>query len=199
MRFQGAMVRTALAAAAALAVLATSEAHAQDALLKVGDRAPAFEAVADNGKLWKSRDNVGKRFLVVYFYPAAMTAGCTTQACLFRDNRTQLTKMGADVIGVSGDRVANLKAFKGSNRLNFPLLSDTAGAVARAFGVPVRQGATVKRTVDGKEVELTRDVTTARWTYIIDPSGKIVYKATDVNPEGDPKEVLAVLQRLTQR
>lgn len=199
MRFQGAMVRTALAAAAALAVLATSEAHAQDASLKVGDRAPAFEAVADNGKLWKSRDNVGKRFLVVYFYPAAMTAGCTTQACLFRDNRTQLTKMGADVIGVSGDRVANLKAFKGSNRLNFPLLSDTAGAVARAFGVPVRQGATVKRTVDGKEVELTRDVTTARWTYIIDPSGKIVYKATDVNPEGDPKEVLAVLQRLTQR
>lgn len=199
MRFDGAIARTFLGVCGAVGLMAASAAAAQEVALQVGDRAPAFQAVADDGKVWRSREHVGKSFLVVYFYPAAMTGGCTTQACLFRDNRTQLTRMGAEVIGVSGDRVANLKAFKGSNRLNFPLLSDTAGAVARAFGVPTRQGATIKRTVDGKELELTRDVTAARWTFIIDPSGRIVYKETDVNPEGDPKAVVAALERLTRR
>ncbi len=166
--------------------------------LKVGDTAPEFEAIADNGEVWRSSEARDGKFLVVYFYPAAMTGGCTTQACLFRDNRSKLLDMGAEVVGVSGDRISNLRAFKGANRLNFPLLSDTAGSIAAAFGVPVGDGGTITRDVDGEEITLTRDVTTSRWTFIIGEDGKIVYKGVDVDPEGDTAAVIAAIERLTQ-
>ena len=150
-------------------VLSTDGGEAQETPLKdlkVGDVAPEFEGIADNGQSWNSRDGRNGKVLVVYFYPAAMTGGCTTQACLFRDNRTKLLDLGAEVVGVSGDRIANLKAFKGSNRLNFPLVSDTAGVIAQAFGVPTREGGSITREVDGQEITLTRDVTATRWTFI---------------------------------
>jgi peroxiredoxin Q/BCP len=167
--------------------------------LKVGDVAPVFEGLADNGQKWSSEQGRKGGLLVVYFYPAAMTGGCTAQACMFRDDRTKLLDMGAEVVGVSGDRIANLRAFKGSNRLNFPLLSDTAGTIARAFGVPTSQGGTIKREVEGQEVTLTRDVTAARWTFIIGRDGRIVFKETEVDPQGDSKAVLAAIERLAGR
>lgn len=166
--------------------------------LEVGDMAPVFSGMADNGEIWSSRNERDAEFLVVYFYPAAMTGGCTTQACLFRDNHSRLLDMGAEVIGVSGDRVANLKAFKGTNRLNFPLLSDTAGVIAHAFGVPTDDGGTITREVNGEEMTLTRDVTASRWTFIIGPDGRIVYKATDVDPAGDPAAVVAFIEKLNR-
>jgi thioredoxin-dependent peroxiredoxin len=165
-------------------------------VLNIGDRAPIFEARADDGELWRSRENVGRSTMVVYFYPAAMTAGCTTQACTFRDNRSVLQELGAEVVGVSGDRVDALRTFKGANRLNFPLLSDTTGVIARAFGVPIRDGGTITREVEGQNVELTRDVTMARWTFVIDRNGRIVYKETDVDPAGDPEAVIHFLRRM---
>jgi thioredoxin-dependent peroxiredoxin len=177
---------------------AARAAGAQEVVLNVGDRAPVFEATADDGQAWRSQDHVGQRILVVYFYPAAMTDGCTKQACSFRDNRSQLQELGAEVVGVSGDRLDNLRAFKGSNRLNFPLLSDTEGSIARAFGVPLRQGGTIKRTIDGSEVELTREVTAARWTFIIGRDGRIAYKDTHVDPAGDGETVIAALRRLSR-
>src|SRR5580765_4302500 len=73
--------------------------------LKVGDKAPAFEGTNEEGKPWKSSDIVGKKILVVYFYPADFTKGCTDQACGFRDNIKPLTDKGVEVIGVSGDSV----------------------------------------------------------------------------------------------
>jgi thioredoxin-dependent peroxiredoxin len=169
---------------------------AQETVLNVGDRAPIFEARADDGGLWRSRENVGRSIMVVYFYPAAMTSGCTTQACTFRDNRSVLQDLGAEVVGVSGDRVDALRTFKGVNRLNFPLLSDTAGVVARSFGVPTRDGATITREVEGDSVELTRDLTMARWTFVIDRNGRIAYKETDVDPAGDPEAVIQFLRRM---
>ncbi len=178
--------------------LAAGRAEAQNAALSVGDRAPTFEAVADDGQVWRSEEHVGRSILVVYFYPAAMTDGCTKQACSFRDNRSQLQDLGAEVVGVSGDRLDNLRAFKGSNMLNFPLLSDTEGSIARAFGVPLRQGGTITRTVDGRELALTRDVTAARWTFIIGRDGKIAYKETQVDPAGDGEAVVAALRRLAR-
>jgi thioredoxin-dependent peroxiredoxin len=181
---------------ASVAVFSAGETWGQEIVLNVGDPAPAFQAPTDEGTLWKSSDHVGKGLLVVYFYPAAMTAGCTAQACTFRDNRSQLQELGAEVVGVSGDRIENLRAFKGSNRLNFPLLSDTTGAVARAFGVTVRDGGRIQRTVGGRELSLTRDVTAARWTFIIDRNGRIVYKDTQVNAEGDGAAVLRAVRRL---
>jgi thioredoxin-dependent peroxiredoxin len=167
--------------------------------LKVGDKAPAFAAVADDGKLWKSADHVGKKVVVVYFYPAAMTGGCTKQACSFRDNHTKLDKAGATVVGVSGDRIANLKAFKGANQLNFPLLADSTGTVAKAFGVPLGEGGSIKRTVDGQEIELTRDVTAARWTFVIGKDGKVAFLETAVNPAGDGEAVLAAVEKLPRK
>jgi peroxiredoxin Q/BCP len=166
-------------------------------MLNVGDRAPIFEAVADNGQIWRSRENIGRgQILVVYFYPAAMTTGCTTQACTFRDNQSVLMELGANVVGVSGDRVDGLKVFKGVNKLNFTLLSDTEGAVARVFGVPTRDGGTITRQdVDGHDVNLTTDVRMARWTFVIDTEGRISYKAEDVNPQGDP---IAVIEHIRQ-
>lgn len=195
-------VRAVIGAGLALGFAGVAVADAQqEALkdLKVGDMAPVFEGLADNGQQWNSTEGRNGKLLVVYFYPAAMTAGCTTQACMFRDDRTKLLDMGAEVVGVSGDRIANLKAFKGTHRLNFPLLSDTAGVIAQAFGVPTREGGSIQREVGGQEVTLTRDVTAARWTFIIGRDGRIVFKETEVDPAGDSKTVLAAIQRLSSR
>src|SRR5271168_4967157 len=73
--------------------------------LKKGDAAPSFEAKDDAGKSFKSSDVIGKKIVVVYFYPADFTGGCTAQACAFRDDYEKLTKKGIEVIGVSGDSV----------------------------------------------------------------------------------------------
>ena len=190
------MMRT-LSGFVALAALAIpSAAAAQDVVLAVGDRAPIFQAPADDGTLWRSSDHVGRDILVVYFYPAAMTGGCTAQACAFRDHRSQLEELGAAVVGVSGDRVENLRVFKGQYRLNFPLLSDPNGVVMRAFGVPTRAGGTITREIEGDSVELTRDVTAARWTFIIDRDGRILFKETEVDAEGDSRAVIDAIRRL---
>lgn len=169
---------------------------AQDATLTLGDIAPSFEATTADGDNWKSEDVVGDQILVVYFYPAAMTGGCTDQACSFRDNRSKLLDMGAEVVGISGDLVENLKVFKVTNNLNFPLLSDPEGSIARSFGVPLRDGGTITREVDGETVELTRGVTASRWTFIIDREGTIVYRDTDVNAAGDSEAVMAAIEQL---
>lgn len=167
-----------------------STANAQGIVLEVGDTAPVFEAPSDDGTTWRSEDHVGDGYLVVYFYPAAMTGGCTDQACTYRDNRSRLQELGATVVGISGDRVENLRIFKRANQLNFTLLSDSPGEIAHAFGVPVRDGATISAEDGGQSVELTRDVTTARWTFIIAPDGTIAYKAQDVSPSGDGEAVI---------
>lgn len=179
----------------ALAAVPAADTRAQDAALEVGDDAPIFEAPTADDAIWTSRD-VGEKYLVVYFYPAAMTGGCTKQACAFRDDRTKLTEMGAEVVGISGDSVEGLKVFKRAHNLNFPLLSDASGEIARSFGVPVRDGGTMRSTVDGEDVEWTREVTTARWTFIVDPHGKVVYRDTEVDAAGDSQAVIAALQRL---
>ncbi|HTN01054.1 MAG TPA: peroxiredoxin, partial [Planctomycetaceae bacterium] len=98
--------------------------QAADVDLKVGDAAPKFEVQDDSGKAWSSADHFGKKIVVVYFYPADMTGGCTKQACGFRDDMKTLTEMGVEVVGVSGDSVRNHQLFKKAHDLNFPLLAD---------------------------------------------------------------------------
>jgi thioredoxin-dependent peroxiredoxin len=170
---------------------------AQNSGLDIGDAAPEFEAMTAEGEKWSSSDHIGESILVVYFYPAAMTGGCTAQACSFRDNRSQLLDLGAEVVGISGDEVNSLRIFKHTNNLNFPLLSDPDGSIARSFGVPVRDGGTITREVDGEEVELRRTVTTSRWTYIIGRDGTVLYKDTDVDAEGDSEAVIAAIRQLS--
>lgn len=168
----------------------------QEKGLEIGDDAPEFEAMSADGDVWRSKEVIGESLLVVYFYPAAMTGGCTDQACSFRDDRTKLTDMGAEVVGISGDNVDGLEVFKRANNLNFPLLSDYDGSIARSFGVPVGEGGTITREIDGEEVELTREVSTARWTFIIDQDGKIVYKDTKVDASGDSQAVMSAIESL---
>lgn len=172
---------------------------AQETKLAVGDPAPVFEGTEVGGETWKSSDYVGDKVLVVYFYPAAMTGGCTKQACAFRDDRSKLVDMGAEVVGISGDNVEGLQVFKKAHRLNFPLVSDPEGKIARAFGVPVREGGTYETEVDGQKVVLERGVTTARWTFIIDKDGKIAYVDTDVDAAGDSQNVLAALAEIQSK
>jgi peroxiredoxin Q/BCP len=164
--------------------------------VEVGEKAPSIEAMDQDGMLWTLSEHLGDKHLVVYFYPAAMTGGCTKQACAYRDHRKDSDAL-FDVVGISGDPVQNLKWFQQSGGLNFTLLSDPDGSIAKAFGVPVREGEkSITRTVDGKEVELKRAVTPERWTYVIDPKGKVVYRADKVKPTADLDAVLGFLQAI---
>ncbi len=165
--------------------------------LKVGDPAPEFEVEDDKGEPWKPQDHFGKKIVVVYFYPADMTGGCTKQACAFRDDFPKLEDEGVEVVGVSGDSAANHRLFKKAHDLNFALLADVDGKVADAFGVPVtREEKSVKATIDGKEEVLTRHVTAKRWTFVIGTDGKIASKNTSVVAADDSKAIMEVVARL---
>lgn len=162
--------------------------------LSVGDKAPLFKASADDGSTWDVKKFIGKKYIVVYFYPAAMTGGCTKQACSYRDHREDLINADVEVVGVSGDNTEGLRLFKQAENLNFTLLSDEKGEIARSFGVPVSEGGAIKRTVGGTEYDLVRGVTAKRWTFIIGKDKKIIYKNESVNAEKDTEEVLNFLK-----
>ncbi len=158
--------------------------------LNIGDKAPLFSTVADDGSTWNVNDYLGNKLIVVYFYPAAMTGGCTKQACAYRDLKTDIDAADAVVVGISGDNIEGLQLFKKANDLNFPLLSDESGEIAKEFGVPVRDGGTITREVDGHNFNLVRGATASRWTFIIDKKGTIVYKNTNVDAANDSAEIL---------
>jgi len=185
--------------AAMVFALPAARVEADDAKvdLKVGEGAPEFQGTDDQGQTWKSSDHVGKNVLVVYFYPADLTGGCTKQACGFRDDMKSLTDKGVEVVGVSGDSVTNHQLFKQVHKLNFTLLADERGTIAKKFGVPVSKGGQFKtKDLDGNEVVLTRGITAQRWTFVIGKDGKIAYKNAKVNAPKDSKEILEVVEKL---
>ena len=167
--------------------------------IMVGDKAPLFKALSDNGSTWDIKKYLGEKYIVVYFYPAAMTGGCTKQACSYRDHRDELLSAGVEVVGISGDKVESLSLFKQAENLNFTLLSDPEGQIARAFGVPLGEGGSIKRTVGGAEHELVRSVSAKRWTFIIGKDKKIIYKNEAVNAEKDYEEVLNFIKLQASR
>lgn len=178
--------------------LFSASAFAQSTVdLKVGDAAPAFEVKDDTGKDWKSGEHIGKKVVVVYFYPADMTGGCTKQACGFRDDMKTLTDKGVEVVGVSGDSVRNHQLFKKEYHLNFALLADTDGKVAEKFGVPFKvEEKSVTKPVDGKDETFTRMVTEQRWTFVIDKAGRIAAKNTKVDAAEDSKAIKELVEKL---
>jgi peroxiredoxin Q/BCP len=103
--------------------------------LKVGDKAPAAEAVDQDGKAWKLADLVGKKAVILYFYPKDNTPGCTKEACGLRDRLGDLQKGGVEVVGVSFDSPESHQKFIADQHLNFTLVADPEGKVADAFGV----------------------------------------------------------------
>jgi peroxiredoxin Q/BCP len=168
--------------------------------LKVGDVAPTFEGVDEQGFAWKSADRVGKKVVVVYFYPGDFTPGCIRQAQAFRDGMNALTAKGVEVVGISGDSARSHSLFKKAQKLNFTLLADEDGALAKKFGVPVGKGGQVKvKDEQGNPITLKRAVTAARWTFIIGKDGKILYKNTKVNPAQDSKQVTQFIEKLPKK
>ena len=158
--------------------------------LKKGDIAPMFSAKSHDGSDWTLSDYIGKKNVILYFYPAAMTGGCTAQACSYRDHIADLDKLDAIVVGVSGDDQEALKVFRKAHDLNFTLLSDFSGSIAAMYGVPTSDGGRISRVVGEQEFILNRGVTAQRWTFIIDKDGKVAYVNDKVDAANDYKAVL---------
>ena len=160
-----------------------------------GEKAPEFKAIDQDGQSWSLEEHLGNTPIVVYFYPAAMTGGCTKQACSYRDHLEKNNNPEIMVVGISGDTPENLKHFQQAERLNFPLLSDRDGKIAESFGVPVKKGdKSIKRTIDGREVELARNHTASRWTFVIDAEGVVIYRDSKVMAARDAETVLMFLK-----
>jgi thioredoxin-dependent peroxiredoxin len=140
--------------------------------LDPGDPAPAFSLTAADGSTVALADFKGEH-VVVYFYPAAMTPGCTTQACDFRDSLASLQGAGYRVVGVSPDQPAKLAKFAERDAITFPLLSDPDHEVLEAYG------AWGEKQNYGKTY-----VGVIRSTVVVDPEGKVELAKYNVRAKG---------------
>ena len=178
-------------------LLLAGSARGDEPSLQVGDLVPEFHGIDDRGQAWNSRDHVGQRVQVIYFYPSDFSFCCTRQAERYRDCRLNLAGMDVDVIGVSGDSVEAHHMFQTTHKLGFRLLSDGDGQMARRFGVPLRVGGKAVVPLAGGGVgEFQRDFTAARWTFVVGKEGRILYRETSVSPARDSQEVLDFLCNL---
>ena len=144
------------------ALLAASAAAADTPTTpKAGDKAPAVTGKDQDGKTWKLSDHTGKHVVLLYFYPKDETPGCTKQACGLRDRMGDLQKQKVQVVGVSFDSFESHQKFIAKHSLNFPLLADTDGKIADAFGVRREPGKNMARRasfligLDGKIAHVT--------------------------------------------
>ena len=140
--------------------------------LSVGDTAPDFTLPDADGNTVSLSDHRGRK-VIVYFYPAASTPGCTKQACDFRDNLAELNDAGLDVIGISPDKPAKLAKFRDKEGLTFPLLSDPDKEVLTAWG------AFGEKTMYGKTVQGV-----IRSTFVVDEDGRIAAAQYNVRATG---------------
>lgn len=146
--------------------------------LEPGDAAPAFTLPNQDGTDVSLADYKGRK-LVVYFYPAAMTPGCTTQACDFRDNLAALDTAGYAVVGISPDKPEKLAEFRDHDQLSFPLLSDVNREVMTAYGA-YGEKQNYGRTVMG----------VIRSTFLVDETGRIAKAMYGVKATGHVARLL---------
>ena len=104
--------------------------------------------------------------------------------------------MDVEVVGVSGDTAETQALFKKAQKLNYTLLADFDGKVAKAFGVPAGKGGTIKKKIDGKEVSLKRGCTIKRWTFVIGKDGKIAHRDSKASAGKDSKNVIKAVKKL---
>lgn len=140
--------------------------------LEAGDTAPAFSLPDADGNTVTLSDFTGRK-VIVYFYPAASTPGCTKQACDFRDNLAELNDAGLDVIGISPDKPEKLAKFRDAEKLTFPLLSDPDRTVLQAWG------AYGEKTMYGKTVHGV-----IRSTFLVDEKGQIAVAQYNIRATG---------------
>ena len=163
----------------------------------LGEKVSNFTATDQDGSKWVLKKQLKSAdYLVVYFYPAAFTGGCTKQACTYRDQKGELAAVNAEVVGVSGDSPETLGLFALEHSLNFTLLADESGEIARIFGVPQKEGATIQREIKGKTLDLARGTTIQRWTFILDRKGTLIYKDSEVDAAEDSSKVVEFLSSL---
>jgi thioredoxin-dependent peroxiredoxin len=143
-----------------------------------GDRAPAFTLPDATGTKVSLRDFAGKK-VVVYFYPADDTPGCTKEACQFNDNLRAFSRADVAVVGISPDGAAQHQRFAATYKLRFPLLSDPAHAVMEKYG------AWGEKTLYGK-----RSVGVIRSTFLVDAQGKVARAWYSVKADGHADKVL---------
>jgi len=141
-------------------------------ILEAGTLAPEFTLTNQDGQNVSLSDHMGKN-VIIYFYPAASTPGCTVQACDFRDNINSLKALGYVVLGISPDKQSKLKTFQEKQSLNFDLLSDADSFVQKAYG------AFGAKQMYGKEY-----MGTIRSTFVVDPAGKISHAFYKVKTTG---------------
>ena len=165
--------------------------------VNLGDKVPNFSATDQDGSKWVLKKQLkSDNYLVVYFYPAAFTGGCTKQACSYRDQKGELEAVGAQVVGVSGDKAETLGLFALEHALNFTLLSDESGEIASTFGVPQNDGGSISREIKGQTLDLERGTTIKRWTFILDQKGVLIYRDMEVNAVEDSNKVIEFLASL---
>ena len=140
----------------------TATGNANMATLSVGEAAPNFSAQTYEGKSVSLSDYIGKRGLVLFFYPKDGTSVCTAEACAFRDSYEKFAAAGFDVIGVSADSDQSHQKFATEHKLSFPLISDSDGKLRKQFGV-----------------QATFGIIPGRVTFVIDKTGiiRLVYSA----------------------
>lgn len=155
------------------------------ALPKVGNLAPAWTLLNQNGEKVSLKDFKGKKNVVFYFYPKALTPGCTTQACGIRDAQAEFEKLDTVVFGVSPDPVKKLQNFIEKKELNFDLLSDEDKAVAEKYGV---WG--LKKFMGREFMGILRT------TFIIGKDGKLKHIMDKVKTKSHHDDVIAILNTL---
>lgn len=174
-------MKLAISALAALVTLIGLPSLSQAETPAVGDIAPDFELIDQNGDQHALED-YRNEWVALYFYPKDDTPGCTTEACEFRDDIFKYRRVGCQVLGVSLDDAESHKEFAEKYGLPFPLLADTEGTTADAYGVKTRMlGMSVAK----------------RQTFLIDPDGRIAKHYAKVDPDTHSAELLADLSELT--
>jgi peroxiredoxin Q/BCP len=149
--------------------------------LEIGHKAPDFSCLADDGKTYALSDFKGKK-LVLYFYPKDDTPGCTSQACDFRDQHPEFSKLNVVVLGVSKDSAKSHDKFRAKYQLNFPLLIDEDLKICEAYGV------WKEKSMYGRTF-----LAINRSTFLIDEEGKIQRIWRSVKVKGHVNEVLGAL------
>jgi peroxiredoxin Q/BCP len=150
-------------------------------MLEVGNKAPDFSGVDENGKKWSLKDLKGSK-VVLYFYPKDDTTGCTAEACDFRDSYSRLKRKGVVLLGVSPDSEKSHQKFKTKYDLPFPLIADTEKIIANAYAV------WQEKSMYGRKY-----MGIVRSTFVIDEKGKIKAIFPKVKVKGHVDEVLKAL------
>jgi peroxiredoxin Q/BCP len=150
---------------------------------KPGDTAPLVSGKDQDGKKWKLENEIGKNIVLLYFYPRDNTPGCTKEACGLRDKIVDLKSLDVKVVGVSFDSVASHEKFIFKYNLNFPLIADTDGEIATAYGAQMGHGKKMDRRV----------------SFLIGMDGKIVHVTDSPNADVHLEEMQRAIKTLTAK